>query len=52
MMQAASYSADAFDVENIRTTLRNAADRKGEAPLDSPVSGYAYEGECEGILLK
>jgi len=35
--------------ETIRTTLRNSAQRKDVAPLDSPVSGYSFDGEREGI---
>lgn len=33
-----------------RATLRSTADRPEVAPLDSPVKGYTYDGEREGIL--
>lgn len=36
-------------VETIRSTIRNNADRKGTAPLNSPTSGYTYDREREGI---
>ena len=37
-------------VENIRTSIRNNADLDGTAPIDSPASGYSYDGEREGIV--
>ncbi|MBI1954898.1 MAG: S8 family serine peptidase [Acidobacteria bacterium] len=55
MMQTASYSADASGVGNIRTNIRSTADKKPDdndnstLPLDSPTSGYSYDGEREGI---
>jgi len=37
-------------VENIRDGIRSLyADRVGVAPLDSPTSGYSFDGEREGI---
>jgi subtilisin family serine protease len=36
-------------VENIRAYLRATASRVGVAPLDSPASGYTFDGENEGI---
>ena len=49
MIQASGFSASSSGVENIRSNLRNTADRKTIAPLDSPTSGYSYDGEKEGI---
>ncbi|MBI4463873.1 MAG: S8 family serine peptidase [Acidobacteria bacterium] len=37
------------DIEIIRTWLRDNAQRKGTAPLDSPTSSYTFDGEHEGI---
>ena len=39
------------DVETIRSVIRDGADRKGEAPLNSPTFGYSYDREREGIVL-
>ena len=36
-------------VENIRGFIRSSADRIGIAPLDSPTTGYSFDGEREGI---
>src|SRR5213593_2099502 len=36
-------------VENIRGFLRSSADRVSIAPLDSPTTGYSFDGEREGI---
>lgn len=36
-------------VEAIRNLIRNNADRDGTAPLNSPTSGYSFDGEREGI---
>ena len=36
-------------VENVRGFLRSSADRIGIAPLDSPTTGYTFDGEREGI---
>ena len=36
-------------VENVRGFLRSSADRIGTAPLDSPTTGYTFDGEREGI---
>lgn len=37
--------------EEIRGSIRYAADRIFTAPLDSPTSGYTYDGEREGIVI-
>jgi subtilisin len=37
-------------VEDIRQLIRLKAARVGEAPLDSPTSGYSFDGEREGIV--
>jgi hypothetical protein len=37
-------------VENIRSWIRSTANRIGTAPLNSPVSGYTYDGEREGVV--
>lgn len=39
------------DVETIRSAIRDGADQKGEAPLNSPTFGYTYDREREGIAL-
>jgi subtilisin len=36
--------------EDARATLRAKAALVGEAPLDSPTTGYSFDGEREGIL--
>ncbi|MBI4464308.1 MAG: S8 family serine peptidase [Acidobacteria bacterium] len=36
-------------LETIRSTIRDGADRKGEAPLNSPTFGYTFDREREGI---
>ena len=36
--------------EDARATLRAKAERVAEAPLDSPTTGYSFDGEREGIL--
>ncbi|HEY7679451.1 MAG TPA: CARDB domain-containing protein, partial [Terriglobia bacterium] len=36
--------------ENARTRIRASVDRVAAAPLDSPVDGYTFDGEREGIL--
>ena len=35
--------------ENIRGIIRARADRIGIVPLDSPATGYTFDGEREGI---
>ena len=35
--------------ETIRTALRNSAQRANVAPLDSPVVGYTFDGQREGV---
>lgn len=47
MVQAAGGT---LDPESARTTIRATADRIGVAPLDSPTSGYTFDGEREGIV--
>lgn len=37
--------------ETARTTLRTNAERVGVAPLNSPTTGYTFDGEREGILF-
>ncbi|OFW27286.1 MAG: hypothetical protein A3J28_13370 [Acidobacteria bacterium RIFCSPLOWO2_12_FULL_60_22] len=37
------------NVETIRSTIRSSADRVVTAPLNSPASGYSFDGEREGI---
>ena len=39
-----------LDPEAIRTTLRSTADRIGVVPLDSPTTGYTFDGAREGIV--
>jgi subtilisin len=39
----------AWQPETIRTALRNSAQRVGAAPLDSPTSGYSFDGQREGV---
>ena len=39
-----------FDPETARATLRDTAFRIGAAPLDSPTSGYTFDGEREGVV--
>ncbi|MBI2817158.1 MAG: S8 family serine peptidase [Acidobacteria bacterium] len=34
---------------NVRSTLRSTADKPGTAPINSPASGYTYDGEREGV---
>ena len=36
-------------VENIRTNLRATASKSSVVPLNSPVVGYTFDGEREGI---
>jgi subtilisin len=38
-----------YTVEDIRSFLTTDANRIGTAPLDSPTSGYTFDGEREGI---
>jgi subtilisin family serine protease len=45
LMQAQNLAG----VENIRGHLRATANRVGIAPLDSPTSGYTFDGEREGV---
>ncbi len=37
--------------EDVRGQSRNTADRLGVAPLNSPTSGYTFDGEREGIVF-
>lgn len=37
--------------EVARATIRTKADRVGIAPLNSPTSGYTFDGEREGVLF-
>ncbi|MBI2980926.1 MAG: S8 family serine peptidase [Deltaproteobacteria bacterium] len=39
-----------IDSETVRGLLRGSSSRAGVAPLDSPASGYSFDGEREGIL--
>jgi len=39
-----------LDPESIRTTIRDTAFQMGTAPIDSPASGYTFDGEREGVL--
>jgi subtilisin len=39
-----------LDPEVARNNLRSSADRVGTAPLDSPASGYSFDGEREGVV--
>jgi subtilisin family serine protease len=39
-----------LDPEAARSTIRETAARKGTAPLNSPTSGYTFDGEREGII--
>lgn len=43
-------SNGALGPEDIRSLIRGYASRIGVAPLDSPASGYSFDGEREGIL--
>jgi len=36
--------------ESARTRIRNNADRRGTAPLDSPLDEYTFDGEREGVI--
>lgn len=49
MMQASGFTDNNSGVGSIRSNIRNTADRKGTAPLNSPTGGYSYDGEREGI---
>jgi subtilisin len=40
----------AIDPETIRSRLRSTASMTAQAPYDSPVSSYSFDGEREGIL--
>jgi len=39
-----------LDPETVRAALRSAADRPGVAPLDSPTTGYTFDGTREGVV--
>jgi subtilisin len=39
-----------LDAEAVRARLRTSAERVGAAPLDSPVGGYTFDGEREGVV--
>ena len=39
-----------LDPETVRTALRSTADRVGVAPLDSPTTGYTFDGAREGVV--
>lgn len=43
-------SGGTLDPETIRDEIRVSASRQGVAPLNSPTSGYSFDGEREGIL--
>jgi subtilisin len=45
----ARYYQAGFTASDIRGFLPSDADRAGTAPLDSPTSGYTFDGEREGI---
>lgn len=43
-------SGGTLDPETIRDLIMNSASRIGIAPLNSPTSGYSFDGEREGVL--
>lgn len=45
-----SVMAPADVVDYVRSTLRSTATRIGTAPLDSPATGYSFDGEREGVV--
>jgi hypothetical protein len=50
MWQKAISAGTSLDPEVARVTIRNQADRRAVAPLDSPTSTYSFDAEREGIL--
>jgi subtilisin family serine protease len=50
MWEKAQLVSTALAPEDARAAIRNKADRPGTAPLDSPTTGYSYDGEREGVL--
>lgn len=49
MWQRANSLSLVLGPEDARATLRLTASKVGEAPLDSPIVGYTFDGEREGI---
>jgi subtilisin family serine protease len=43
-------TAGSITPEDVRSRMRSAASKAGTAPFNSPVGGYTFDGEREGVL--
>ncbi len=50
MVQVQQDAGLSLDPEVARSVIRTTADRSGIVPLNSPTSGYSYDGEPEGVV--
>jgi len=50
MVEKANGQAASLTPEDVRSRLRLNVLSPGIAPLDSPASGYSFDGEREGVV--